>query len=198
MIHLLFLFSSTIIFSQITMDTLLFERKTNQRFEVLLSDSSQLRINGKANIVDYSCQLLSNYSYLTIFAYRKNDTIKIENGLLKIKVANFDCGQSAINSDFQEALMAKKYPEMSLELQKIYRSDNDSYADVSIKIAATKKLFKIKFDESKNENMIKVYGKKMMKMSDFNIKTPTALFGLIKVYDELEIEVLLYFKLFRM
>lgn len=153
-------------------------------------DSSQLFIHGEANITDYSCGLFKKNSALEMAYQVKADTLFIDKAKIQLPVSAFDCGDSRMNRDFKEALKAKEYPYLSLQLEYVVQNEHDTIALVAITIAKTRRYFEIPFHlRAKGQNKYWLTAKQKMKMSDFHIQRPTAFFGLIQAYDPIEIEI---------
>jgi polyisoprenoid-binding protein YceI len=162
---------------------------------VKIGRASHLYIRGEANITDYSCKLAHDFSNTTIKSRLKGDSLFLFNAKLLIPVKEFDCGNRIMNTDFQRALKSERYPLMSIDVRYIILNERGQFAHVNIEIAEKTQAFRIEINPEKleiNKEIVKIAASQEMKMSDFGIKAPTAMFGLIKVFDELTIDILLY------
>ncbi|MCB0279367.1 MAG: hypothetical protein KDD94_07685 [Calditrichaeota bacterium] len=176
---------------------------SQQHYKVIINDSSRLLINGQANITDYTCELEEKLSskQLMVTANFKPRSITLDSAKLRIMVSNFDCGIAKMNSDFQESMKAEEFPYMTLQLNQIYLNDDpqdkrDTFdANVLITIANVSNYYDIEFSHRQRaDGYTVIRGKHQMLMTDFKIVPPTALFGLIRVYGNIEIEFELILK----
>ena len=164
---------------------------------MVLSNKSNLTISGTSNISKFDCKLEQNFEQDTLIILTKYSGSKLlcENAITTFLVNKFNCGHEAINRDFRDALRENEFPEISLNVKNLYQTNNISNlsreinAEVSLMLAGSKMEYKIDFEENKAEpSQLCFSGEKSVKMSDFNIKPPKALMGLIKANDDLSIQ----------
>jgi len=115
---------------------------------------------------------------------------------LKLGIKNFDCGRRGINRDFRNSLKSDEYPTIDLKLLSFAPSDSLlEEVNVLISLAGAEKKYILEFTSSySSDGIVKIEGEQKLAMSDFNIDPPRALFGLIKVQDELTITFTLFLK----
>lgn len=124
--------------------------------------------------------------------YNKNVT-----AFLNVKVKSFDCGNRLMESDMYAAIKADTYPQVRYRHFGLGVSQAKTVADkqaVSIvsfgllELAGVKKNVSIKLTiEKLDSGKFLLSGHKNLKMSDFNVTPPTALFGLIKTSDNFKL-----------
>ncbi len=157
----------------------------------MLNDS-KLTIFGTANVTSFECEYTKDLEQDTLNHQIKpySDTIIILGDALNLRVNEFNCGKRAINKDFKNALKYKEHPNIKINLLNVYiYKEIPTHVDVAITITNVTKHFTIYLEQHTNEvGNIMVKGFQDLKMTDFSIKPPTALFGLIKVHDDLRIE----------
>lgn len=184
-------------------------RKTElTQLNYVIKESSTLEVNGKTNINSFCCTSKEAYSKMSLH-YRKGSgesDIIFENAILKLQTERLDCGKKAINKDMHKTLQADTYPNIILELKEIQNTlchnlDNcdewfelTAVADITITCHTRTYIFPVttkKYDT----HSYRISGATSLQLCDFNIDPPTALMGLVKVKDGLEINFDLYIEL---
>lgn len=120
----------------------------------------------------------------------------VSGDTLRLGIKNFDCGRRGINRDFRNTLKSDDYPSIDVSILSFAPSDSLlEEVNVLISLAGAEKKYILEFTSSySSDGIVKIEGKQKLAMSDFNINPPKALFGLIKVRDELTIDFALYLK----
>ncbi len=162
----------------------------------LVEQQSVLTIYGKTNINEFSCKLpgKDETDTLLISSFTEKELI-FEKGRVKVDPTIFNCGNEFIKRDFLETVKAKEFPYIYINFldihfeQSPYSKVSKAHGNVGIYICGIKKTYNINFDvNSLPNNKIQLNGQKELKLSEFNIKTPSRMMGLIKVSDDIEIE----------
>jgi len=162
----------------------------------LVDEQSVLVIHGKTNINQFECKLPSKKERDTLLIKAfTNTALKFDRGKVKIDPQVFNCGNEFIKRDFLETLKADEYPYIYINFVDIYFNDLESSADseaegnVKIYICGVTNSYPIDFIIERKENgKMSLIGEKELKLSEFNIKTPSKMMGLIKVSDEIKIQ----------
>jgi hypothetical protein len=170
--------------------------------------SSTLEVNGKTNINSFSCASKEQFS-------KKKLSYKIEEGLpiihfqntaLKINTLQLDCGRKLITKDLHKLLKIKEYPEITISLIEAINADCndltacDRWVDFEIRTDITitcetqaviipAQVKKIDVDS------YRVVGNTSLQLCAFKLEPPTAMMGLVKVDDVIEINFDLYLDL---
>ena len=158
-------------------------RQTNEVKSIIL-EGSKLRINGTSNVNDFECFYDAPISKDTLYqTVTFGDSLFISGGGVEFRAEFFECGKRAINRDMQGTLKAKEFPFMELKLVAIEITDEVPFeAKLSITIAGTNRIEKVKINKfSSFDSTISFSGDGDILLTDFNLKPPTALFGLVKV-----------------
>lgn len=154
-------------------------------------NKSKLTIYGSANVTDFECDYTKNLEQDTLNHHIKlaPDAILVMGDPLALTVDKFNCGKRAMNRDFKNALQYKKHPEIAINLLKIYIEDEEpTKVDVAITITHVTRNFSINLENRTDaDGDVLITGSQDLKMTDFEITPPTALFGLIKVKNDLKI-----------
>ncbi len=164
-------------------------RQINEVKSIILEDS-KLRINGTSNVNDFECFYDAPISSDTLYqTVTFGDSLFISGEAVQFQTESFDCGKRAINRDMQSTLKAKEFPFMELELVAVEITDEVPFgAKLSITIAGTNRLENVEItDYSRTDSTIRFSGSGDILLTDFNLKPPTALFGLVKVDNQIKI-----------
>ena len=86
---------------------------------VLITNQSELNINGTSNVSDFKCRYnIKNLETPIRIHYEKNnEVIRFENSMLVLENSGFDCGGKGINRDFHGLLQSDIYPRIILRLK---------------------------------------------------------------------------------
>lgn len=173
---------------------------TSNRVSYSIKEKSSLTLSGSSNVNEFECTTYDNFSngYIYILTEEDKENLKFSNAVLKINVKSFDCHNPMMNKDFYKTLNAKESPTIDVELLsavplsdgKILKSHSGSFlTDVSITLNNKSNADEIVVHwEKTGYNVYRFRGEKKLQMSDFDIETPVAALGLIKVNDEIKIE----------
>ena len=157
----------------------------------VILNESKLRINGTSNVNDFECVYEEELESDTLFheVELAKAFANIQGDRLELVVESFDCGKRGINRDFRNTLKSKQYPNIHIEvLQVTAKNDIPDKATVAIELAGVTNTYEVDLKNVSIDNdLIQVLGEQNLRMSDFGLKPPTALFGLIKVRDRLKI-----------
>lgn len=113
----------------------------------------------------------------------------------KVAVDGMDGGRGpSMNKKIKKALKAATYPHVSFtQTEAIHLASKDDGNTVvnatgSLNIAGVEKVVTIELTATTQENQLVFTGKYPMKMSDFDIEPPSAMFGQIETKDDITIE----------
>lgn len=157
------------------------------------SGASNLKVLGTSNIHDWE---------LTAKDFQGNLKAQLENGqLVQIDQLNFavvaeglKSGKSGMDKNTYKALNTDKHQRITYQLQKVNNIDCTSKTECKIttsgflSIAGTKKPVELVFDAKVSGDKITLSGSKKLKMTDFKVDPPTAMFGTITTGDEVNIQ----------
>lgn len=169
-----------------------------------IRENSSLTLAGSSNVNKFECTTYDNFSNGFIFIQPEEDGnyVKFTNAVLSIDIKSFDCKNPILNKDFYNTLNARETPTIEVELLnavsitrgKILQSNNGKFkADVAISLNGTSKADQLIISwEKVGHNLYRFIGEKKLLMSDFDIETPVAALGFIKVHDDILISFDLY------
>lgn len=172
---------------------------TSNRISYSIKENSSLTLMGSSNVNSFQCSSNENLSngIIYILTEDEKDYVKFTDAVLKINVKSFDCENPMMTKDFYKTLHANESPTIDVELlgasplagTKILKSNKGRFvADIAITLNGISKSDQlIVYWEKTGLNVFRFIGDKELKMSDFDIDSPVAALGLIKVRDEITI-----------
>ena len=119
---------------------------------------------------------------------------QFEQVALTIPVESIKSGKAAMDKNTYEALQEEKYPNIQFTLQDI-KSLEPGKISATGKLSMTGTTQLVELSAEYNipyPGQISLHGSHTMKMTDFGIAPPTAVFGTIKTGDEITIDYTLY------
>jgi hypothetical protein len=167
-----------------------------------IKNTSSLVIKGTSNIVSFYCTCKDKMipSNKLLRYSKKGSKLVLYNTSLKLKTANFDCGNRQMSSNMRKALLAEKHPYIKIRIKEIDLKNNklttsiNSWSNVGalaqITIAGKTKEVDMDVNVGKTiDNKCKFSSTTNLLMTDFGIEPPEALKGLIQVDDEIEVKL---------
>ncbi|GMT45633.1 MAG: hypothetical protein IEMM0006_1465 [bacterium] len=150
--------------------------------KVFITGTSTLH-NWKEDLKKFECTAMVSIT---------NQQINFKNILFTAFVENLKSESSLMDNKTYKALKKDKYPKISFlskgETSFKLKGENFSSTIKGIlTVAGIKKMVMIQVTGNISHNLIKVRGVYTLKMSDYGIKPPTALFGTIKSGDTIEV-----------
>jgi len=157
------------------------------QFESIIQSESSIVIEGNSNVTNISCRYATPFPVDTLFhtSTLKEATFLVSGDSLKMEIDLFDCGKKAINRDLRKTLKYKSYPTITAWINKIFVGNkNFPSATISVKIANVVQNYEVPLVAIEDEETItRISGEQEIRLSDFKLNAPNALFGLIKVSD---------------
>ncbi|GGK18496.1 hypothetical protein GCM10007962_10840 [Yeosuana aromativorans] len=187
---------STRILSLIILLIVTFNLTQAQEFK-LLKEESSLKIMGTSSIHDWH-EVAEDQSGKINF--NNLETGQIEKININIVAESLKSGKRGMDKNTYKALKTDKYKTISFQLTEVKKtiSKDNGVFDVNaigdLTIAGVKKTISLDFTLSVTDSKIKLTGEKKIKMTEFNIEPPTALFGTITTGDEITVEFSTIFK----
>lgn len=142
------------------------------------AQENYVQINGNTNINSFKC---TNNTFKTSSGTYTITEKQLPNIVLKVE--DFDCRNKIMTSDFQKTLDAEEYPYLSIKFISIDKTPKTYNAQIEVKMMNRSKTYNITFCSENG----KLTGKRIVKFSDFNIKPPKKMGGMIVVKDELNL-----------
>ena len=193
-LSLAFLFCLTILGqgNRVAPDSGFLEKK---QFTIL--KTSKLFLTGTTNVNTFKCDCEDYFPPQTFSAEKNGNTASFRNASIKMRTQKFNCKNAKMNRDMHKALKADKFPQIQIALvethfnpDQLKNGNSDHWYDVRAKVHLTitdvrrTQIIQAKYQKH-STNRFTLRGAKSLKMTDYGIEPPEALFGLIKVDDEI-------------
>ncbi|MEZ4811603.1 MAG: YceI family protein [Allomuricauda sp.] len=170
------------------------ERETT----VLVAPESEVVISGTTNVNSFSCQYNITTLELPIKMMYDEHTNRILFKNAKLQLANdcFDCGGKMINKDFKELLKTSEYPQVELQLMYVEppkHGQKKIEVGMEIKLAGVTRHYET-YLYCEDQSNICVTGTLELQLSDFGLKPPKKVLGMVKVHNEVKVNMALIMK----
>lgn len=160
---------------------------------------SRMRIEGSSTVNTFTCLARDLTGYLihdgpAAAATSHMAGPHLPQAVLVVPVRSFSCGDRRMDRDLYRALKASDFPEIRYELSDVEILDNPSessqthrlHAAGRLTVAGTTRPIKTALPGLRlPDGRLRATGVQEMRMSDFGIERPSALWGLIKARDRL-------------
>ncbi len=162
-----------------------------------IKNTSTLQVVGKTNVNSFTCAI-DSYKGEDTLVYETS--INYENGIkvrgnLVIEVDEFDCKHRVMTRDLQKTLKSDKYPHMHIKFKSFTKGleaatlQDEVTGVVEIELAGRVKTYEVMYQiVNIGNNQLILIGYRPVLFSDFGLKPPSKLGGIIKVDNELEVE----------
>jgi len=164
--------------------------------------NSSLKIQGETNINSFECDV-TEYLKPDTLVYSANyatKTLSFTNSSLVVDIRRFDCHNKFITDDFRSALKADETPNLKIIFLTIDQFSSNSNNQVVKGIVDVQLAHSIKRTEIDYTikvlpgNRIQMNGSHVFTFSDFNLKAPRKLAGLIRTKNQIKVNFQLFFK----
>jgi len=172
-----------------------------QRTHLALHSKSQFWIQGEASTIDFTCKVsqVEGEAALptTQSALSSSSEERETKVIVRVPVTAFDCGNSRMTKDLQDALQMEEHPKIRFELVHARvgtpLDTSGTWRKVNVlgtlTIAGTKRLVNLEAaGHALDKHRFRVRGCTPIRMTHFNIDPPTKAFGLIKVKNRVEVQ----------
>lgn len=166
--------------------------KETQRWVV--TKNSNLRVLGSTNLNKFRCDIIG-YSNSDTICIKSINQIILFSGMVSLDVANFNCHNAIMTKELRKTLEANTYPELQIQFISLNSLPelNAKVACISglvdIKIAGKCKRYNVDYELSKDAaDVIHLNGRREIKFSDFDLKPPKKIGGMITAKDKLIVE----------
>ncbi|HTE24750.1 YceI family protein [Flavitalea sp.] len=163
----------------------------------VIEKTSNLRITGRSNIAPFQCDVVEYLHEDTILLQSQEGSplLGIKGGL-EIDINRIDCHQRQVTNNLRKTLKADKIPVLKIALVSIgnFRIEGRKNVQgaVVIDLAGVSRKMQIDYEvETDSDNNIQLVGSRQLLFSDFKLKAPNKLAGLVKVDDKLQIRFML-------
>lgn len=168
----------------------------------VIQPQSNLQINGKSNVNTFQCGI-TEFLHTDTLVYTHNDPGQQAarlKGTVVIDINRFDCGHKFITSDLRKTLKADENPNLLIRfvsMDKFIQGQGTQPIKgiVEIELAGIKKQYEVSYVlQNHNTAQVQLMGSRTILFSDFHLKPPSRLAGLIKVAEEITVQFQLMLK----
>lgn len=149
-----------------------------------------LHIKGASNLFAFGCSSSGyNKADTIVLSDTRPDGIVLMTGLLKIPVWTFNCGNKGMTHDLRKTLNVTEHPDVTVQFIALERRpDIDFNTDaikgwIDVSMAGVTRRFEITFTLARTGNVVRLCGERSFRFSDFHIKPPQRMGGMVKVKD---------------
>lgn len=162
----------------------------------VIDPSSTLTIHGTTNLNRFSCGITC-YANTDTLEYSLKDAtcdLVFSKNEMVVPIHTFDCGSEMITKDFQEALQARRYPDLQIRFLSLSNFQRASAGQtisgiLMISLAGKSKRYSVTYNlEQVSQSKVTLRGTQPVCFSDFNLEAPKKMMGLIRVNEDLEVE----------
>lgn len=115
-------------------------------------------------------------------------TAEVQNLKVTIEAKSMESGKSIMDDKAYDAVQADDYPTIIFSAESLRISGTDIYGKGKLEIGGESREIDLKTKIIKNgTSEMQLQGQVSLKMTDFNIDPPTAMFGTLKTGDEVTI-----------
>jgi hypothetical protein len=147
-----------------------------------------LHISGASNINEFSFTYVGTNSGNGGVPARDNEKIEIS-----IPIKEFEASEPMMYGDFLDLMKASEYPRIRIsfskqQLQNALQDITQPCPEIDITIAGITRTYSVRCSLAKCADRLYLRGEEIVKLSDFNLKPPAKLLGLVKVNDEINVD----------
>jgi hypothetical protein len=175
---------------------------TGQSYELSyrIADKSSILLKGSTNVNTFTALCNERFPDGKLhFTHREEGDrhhLQFSDTSLHIHTRNLDCGAPPINREMLRTLRADRYPQIIITLCDVFLPKNTApgtwtelQAHLRVTIAGTSRDFGIRVNALLENGSYHFIGSTEIRMSQFGLRPPTALLGLLKANDHIAIHL---------
>ena len=155
--------------------------------------ASNLKVEGTSNIHDWELTAEELQGSMKV-QMEDGQLVQIDDIKFTVVAESLKSGKGGMDKNTYKALNTDKHKTITYQLQKVNNLDCTSKSSCKVTttgvltVAGTKKNVELVFDAKVSGDKIVLSGNKKIKMTEFNVEPPTAMFGTITTGDDLNIK----------
>ena len=179
-----------VIIATLILSTSLTFKSYSQQY-YLNNSNSELKVFGTSNIHDWHINIEEQKGFIII---NKTDNLTISKLKIEVVAESLKSGKKGMDKNTYKALDTENYKTITFQINEIKNTskiaDNKYKVETNgnLTISGVTKKMPLQFNLSLVNNEVHLSGEKIIKMTDFNIEPPKALFGTITTGDEVTIK----------
>ncbi|WP_194775666.1 hypothetical protein [Pararhodonellum marinum] len=153
----------------------------------IVIEEKMIAVEGQTSIGGFNCKYVEK-GYDTLFVDFENQ--KVPDLIFDILVDDFGCGNFILNRDFKKTIKSKEFPKARVRVRNLMTKKGKYYCDLSVNMVGKR----LDFEDLELERVSEgVKTHLVLGFSDLGLETPKKMGGLIKVEEELHLELILGF-----
>ncbi len=159
--------------------------------------NSSIVIHGSSNVNTFGCASTGAFRSKAIEGTIGQGKVSLK-GSISIAINQLDCKNRMLNKDLRQTLKADQYPTLTIyfiNLDKIPQLNGNSetiYGTVLIELAGKRKNFNLRYSLTRTKEGLLLEGGRLFTFSDFDLRPPQKIGGLIKVRDNFDVNFTLH------
>lgn len=155
--------------------------------------ASNLKVEGTSNVHDWEISAKDLQGSMKV-QMKDGQLVQIDQIQFTVVAESLKSGKGGMDKNTYKALKTDKNKHITYQLQKVNNLDCTSQSDCKVTttgiltIAGTKKTVDMVFNAKVSGDRIVLSGDKKIKMTEFNVDPPTAMFGTITTGDDVNIK----------
>lgn len=155
--------------------------------------ASKVKVEGTSNVHDWEMTAENLQGSMKV-QMTDGQLVQIDDIKFTVVAESLKSGKGGMDKNAYKAINTDKHKTITYQLQKVNNLDCTSKSSCKVTttgaltIAGTKKNVEIIFDAKVSGDKIVLSGEKKIKMSEFNVDPPKAMFGTITTGDDLDIK----------
>jgi len=163
---------------------------------LVVQPTSSVTINGKTNVNSFQCAINKYSGTDTLVLRQEKPGVKpiFTQGAVSLAATTFDCGMNVMTKDFLKTINATKYPNIIIEFvsfEKLprYQPKEERFkTNMKISLASASRNFEVTCSITKDEaGYVHLKGGKDFNFSDFGLKPPSRMAGMVKVKEKIDV-----------
>jgi hypothetical protein len=149
----------------------------------------RVSVKGKTSLGGFTCRYSEKDLNESLVMNARNELPDLD---LKIIVKDFGCGNFVLNKDFRKTIKAEEYPVATVKVTHWKKTQGKNYCNMFVTLAG-------KDLEFKNLELVPAKGGVKanvdIQFSELGLSPPSKMGGLVKVDEELKLEIFLAFQI---
>jgi polyisoprenoid-binding protein YceI len=171
--------------------------RSQQKVELIPSQSN-ISIKGTSNLHEWE-ESVEKFNVNLGMKFQNNQVAGIDRVQVNFKSNSIVSENSIMTGKTHDALKVEKYPDVVFKLVSVDKlsSDKGKFSGTltgDVTLAGVTKRISLPFTGVQTGDKVTINGSKELKMSEFNIKPPTAMLGTLKTGDQVTVAFQLNFQ----
>ncbi|MFD2036641.1 hypothetical protein ACFSKL_17690 [Belliella marina] len=161
---------------------LIFSYPTSREKQLVITEKV-ISVSGQTSLGGFTCNYTNESFKDTLFINSSKSGNPI---VFDIPIQDFGCGNFLLNKDFRKTIKAEKYPHAKVTVNNLRENGSDYTCDVSVNLVGKKLEYKsLHLKTSKDQ----LTGNISINFDELDLSPPNKLGGLIKVEEQLNLEI---------